>query len=79
MTKQNEEIHKALGILMEACGYKGESGTEWFHDALCEAIAEVERNWHVVERSHKDGLCYDVTFLWADALEKAVIKAGPQT
>lgn len=79
MTKQNEEITKALDDLMTACGYKGESGTEWFFGALSTALDEVEENWNIVIQSYEDGLCYNINALLADALENAVINAGPQT
>lgn len=68
--KQTEVINNALDTLMKACGFQGESGTEELFDALSVAMENVQNEWHVVEQSHKDGLCYDVNHMLARALVK---------
>ena len=72
VTEKNKRIHKALNVLMEACGFQGESGTEELFDTLLTATANVHEEWNIVNKSHEDGLCYDVNGLLADAIEKVV-------
>ncbi len=72
ITETNRKIHAALNTLMEACGFQGESGTEALFDALAMAVGSVENDWHIVDQSHADGLCYDVNSMLANALVKAL-------
>ena len=66
-----DQIHKALGDLMVACGLgRSESGTEIFVGVLADAVGGVD--WSVVEQSHKDGLCFDVNCLLAEEIEVAL-------
>jgi hypothetical protein len=69
MAKETErEINAALNALMAACGIAGESGMERMFWVLQEAVQTVADNWDIVERSHEDGLCYDVNALLSDAI-----------
>lgn len=79
-TAQQKQIHAALGGLAAACGFDGESGTEKLFAVLCDAIERVQENWHVVERSHRDGLCLDVNALLVGAIVAAMdTDKGEQT
>jgi len=70
MTDREEAAHAALNQLMTAIGLSGESGTEALFDVLQNAVDDVAGEWHVVEQSHKDGLCYDVNAMLAQAIAK---------
>lgn len=70
MNERSERIHTALNSLMKACNLQGESGTEKLFFILNEAIDDVD--WNIVEQRHKDGLCYDVNCLLAEAIDNAL-------
>ena len=61
-----EKVRGAINQLMAACNLQGESGTETLLYRLEEAIDNVDRS--IIEKSHEDGLCYDVSWLIAESL-----------
>jgi hypothetical protein len=62
-------ILEAFDAMMKACDLHGERGTAELFWVLSEAMERVaEDKWHVVERSYKEGLCYDARFLMAEAI-----------
>lgn len=61
-----EAIRTAINQLMKACGLSGESGTEELFLILENAVAAVD--WGIVEESHEEGLCFDVSCLLAEAI-----------
>ena len=61
-------IRTAINQLMSACGLRGESGTEELFLILRDAVDEVD--WGIVEESHREGLCFDVSCLLAEAIEQ---------
>jgi hypothetical protein len=69
-----EKVYRSLDLLMEACNLEGESGTEVLFDILYQAVQSVDRQWHVIERSHKDGLCYDVNTMLTEEILKFLSK-----
>jgi hypothetical protein len=72
VTETNRKIHAALNGLMAACELQGESGTETLFGLLYDAVGNVSDEWHIVDESHDEGLCYDVNCLLADAIEEAL-------
>ena len=75
MTETEESIHKALGELVSACGFSGESGTERLFPFLLEAVEAVDGKWDsVVGQSHRDGLCCDVNALLAEEIASILKK-----
>jgi hypothetical protein len=72
-TDKHEAIHAALNSLMKACGLdNSESATEVLFGILEDAVLNVADQWdEVVEQSHRDGLCYDVNALLAQAIDRA--------
>ena len=72
---ETESIHKALGELVSACGFSGESGTERLFPFLLEAVEAVDGKWDsVVGQSHRDGLCCDVNALLAEEIASILKK-----
>ena len=68
-------IHKALGELVSACGFSGESGTERLFPVLSQAVEAVDGKWDsVVGQSHRDGLCCDVNALLAEEIASILQK-----
>ena len=61
---------------MGACGFVGESGSERLFWVLRDAVQMVADEWHIVEQSHKDGLCYNVNALLSDAIAEALKLRG---
>jgi HNH endonuclease len=65
-------IRAALDQLMKACGEAGESGTEWLYQTLSEITQNI--NWIRIaldiEKSHRDGLCLDVSLDMAGMLSR---------
>ena len=57
---------------MEACGLRGESGTETLFDLLSQAVVGVHDEWWLVAASHESGLGYDVNELLANQIEGAL-------
>ena len=72
----HRKIDIALDALMGACGFVGESGSEGMFWVLRDAVQMVADEWHVVEQSHKDGLCYNVNALLSDAIAEALKLRG---
>ena len=72
----HRKIDNALDALMGACGFVGESGSERLFWVLRDAVQMVADEWHVVEQSHKDGLCYNVNALLSDAIAEALRSRG---
>ena len=71
MAEDAATIRKALNQLMNACGFRGESGSETLFPVLLHAVEAVDAKWdNVVEQSHEDGLRYDVNALLADEFSK---------
>jgi hypothetical protein len=70
VSERNRKIHTALNDPMKALGYQGESGADAMFPVLYEAFQQVDANWHIVENSRAEGLCYDVNALRADAIER---------
>ena len=76
-TETERKIDTALGALMGACGFMGESGTERMFWVLFEAVHTVAEKWEeVVEQSHKDGLFYNVNALLSDAIAESLKTHG---
>lgn len=61
------EFDKAMDVLMDAFGFKGESGTELLYYHIRDMVDELEG---VIEASHEEGLCYDMTAAMAGTLQK---------
>ena len=73
--KEEEQIYKGLNLIMKACGFQGESGTEALFAVLWNATDAVSENWdEVVGQSHRDGLCYDVNAWLAHMIASAVAR-----
>ena len=73
MAEDAATIRKALNQLMNACGFRGESGSETLFPVLLHAVEAVDAKWdNVVEQSHEDGLRYDVNALLADELVRSL-------
>jgi hypothetical protein len=70
----DRKIDVALDALLGACGFVGESGSERMFWVLFDAVHNVANNWGIVEKSHDDGLCYNVNALLSDAIAE-VLKA----
>ena len=68
MTRKSK-IYHALNDLMKACGLSGESGTEILAAALREATSDPDM-WETLKDSHREGLCYDMNQLLAEALDR---------
>jgi hypothetical protein len=69
------EIYHALGDLMSACGFSGESGTERLFPVLLEATEAVDVKWDsVVGQSHRQGMSIDVNGLLADEIASILKK-----
>lgn len=59
MSVKSDELDKAVENLATACGFdKSESASEAFYDLLKQAVDNLDG---LVELSHNDGLCMDMT------------------
>ncbi len=59
MACKSDALDKAVENLATACGFdKSESASEAFYELLREAVNNLDG---VIEQSHKEGLCYDMT------------------
>lgn len=65
-------IDKALTALLEACGLRGESGTEQLYYWLQTACHELEGT---ITTSHAEGLCCNMNAALADKLAEYVASA----
>jgi len=85
VTPRQKKIEDAISQLAIACGYVNDDGihvseskTEAFFKVLDDAMIKVCNNWDAtVERSHKQGLCYNVFALLGDALMEAIAETEP--
>jgi hypothetical protein len=69
VTETERKIDAALSALMHACGFKSESDTERLFWILFEAVMNVADQWDdTVERSHKEGLSYNVNALLSNEI-----------
>jgi hypothetical protein len=72
-------IYAAINGLTKV-GYTGsETDTEVMFNILSEAVCDVQIvDWEKVERSHEDGLAYDVAALLATRIEEALPHYGQE-
>lgn len=72
-SQTNLDIKAALDQLADACGLSGESGTEYLFRVLVDVMEHIGVSGaSVIVESHKDGLCYDMNSLMADAIEEVL-------
>lgn len=70
-TYRPDAIDIAVSNLINACGFKGESGTDEFYYLLQEAIDSLDGT---IEKSHEEGLCYDMSSAIAHAIKDILNK-----
>jgi hypothetical protein len=69
----NQDIYSALFGLAQACGLRGESGSEKLMHVL-ECALENSCWRERVETSHEEGLCYDHCAVLADEIRKVILE-----
>ena len=52
-----DPMYDALDEVIKLCGLQGESGTEEFYYMLRDILEDLDGT---IEKSHEDGLCYDM-------------------
>jgi hypothetical protein len=66
---RERKVREALTQLQAALKLEGESGSEALYLILEDAIERVD--WSIVERSHEEGLSFDVSWLLTEAIIQA--------
>ncbi len=64
-----DPMYDALDEVIKLCGLQGESGTEEFYYMLRDILEDLDGT---IEKSHEEGLCYDMCAAISGELSKRV-------